>query len=328
MKFVSIHEAILNSMSEAVYVVDRNMRIQYANPAAEALTGYTWEESVGRDCHDIFCEESSRCEAACPLKKAMQEATPILHSEAETRGKDGSTRTTQLSVSPFFDDGACIGAVVVIKDISELKAAEEKIRHQNKFLTAVIDALPHPFYVIDVETYRLKLANYAAYKGTLPERLTCHELSHNSQSPCSGDDHPCPFERVRETGRPVTLEHRHCDALGRCRDVEVHGFPVFDDAGKLVQVIEYCIDISERKRTALQREQLIEELQNAVNEVNTLSGMLPICASCKKIRDDKGYWNNLEQYISERSAAEFSHGICPDCAKKLYPEYYKPKSGK
>jgi hypothetical protein len=214
-------------------------------------------------------------------------------------------------------------AVIVIKDITELKIAEEKIRGQNKFLTAVIDALPHPFYVIDAETYQLKLANDAAYRGDLPEHLTCHQLSHDSSTACGGGEHPCPLDKVRETGLPVTVEHVHRDKNGRSRNFEVYGFPIFDDKGGIVQMIEYCIDISERKRTAEQREQLIQELQTALNEVNTLSGLLPICASCKKIRDDKGYWNNLEMYISEHSGAQFSHGICPDCAQRLYPEYYK-----
>ena len=59
-----------------------------------------------------------------------------------------------------------------------------------------------------------------------------------------------------------------------------------------------------------------------MDRVNLLTGMLPICASCKKIRDDKGYWNQIETYIRDHSEAEFSHGICPDCAKKLYPEFY------
>jgi len=72
-----------------------------------------------------------------------------------------------------------------------------------------------------------------------------------------------------------------------------------------------------------ERENLILELTEALTEVKKLSGMLPICASCKKIRDDKGYWNQIESYIRDRSEAEFSHGICPDCAKKLYPELYK-----
>ena len=66
-----------------------------------------------------------------------------------------------------------------------------------------------------------------------------------------------------------------------------------------------------------------ERLKDALDKVRTLSGMFPICASCKKIRDDKGYWNQIEVYIRDYSEAEFSHGICPECASKLYPEYYK-----
>jgi PAS domain S-box-containing protein len=76
----------------------------------------------------------------------------------------------------------------------------------------------------------------------------------------------------------------------------------------------------ERKRALEDREQLILQLQKALTEVKQLSGLLPICASCKKIRDDKGYWNQIESYIRDHSGVEFSHGICPDCMKKLYPD--------
>lgn len=78
----------------------------------------------------------------------------------------------------------------------------------------------------------------------------------------------------------------------------------------------------------LQRDALIQrnkELEKALTKIKTLSGLLPICASCKKIRDDRGYWNQLEHYISEHSEVEFTHGCCPDCAKKLYPELYAKK---
>ena len=61
-------------------------------------------------------------------------------------------------------------------------------------------------------------------------------------------------------------------------------------------------------------------LQDALEEVKTLSGLLPICSYCKKIRDDKGYWNQIESYISEKSDAEFSHSICQECAKEHYPD--------
>jgi len=75
-----------------------------------------------------------------------------------------------------------------------------------------------------------------------------------------------------------------------------------------------------------EREKLIRKLQAAFKSIKMLSGLLPICFSCKRICDDKGYWNELEIYISEHSEADFSHGLCLECAKKLYPEYYKDKS--
>jgi len=77
--------------------------------------------------------------------------------------------------------------------------------------------------------------------------------------------------------------------------------------------------ISRTIRFAIERQRLITELKRATAHVMQLQGMLPICSSCKKIRDDKGYWNRIEAYFSEHSNVQFSHGICPDCIKKLYP---------
>ena len=82
-------------------------------------------------------------------------------------------------------------------------------------------------------------------------------------------------------------------------------------------------EIEERKRTEAEKEELIAQLQKAMQEVKVLSGFLPICASCKKIRDDTGYWRQIEEYISRHSNALFSHSICPDCSKKLYPEFHE-----
>lgn len=75
-----------------------------------------------------------------------------------------------------------------------------------------------------------------------------------------------------------------------------------------------------RKRAEEEREKLIKDLQDALAKIKTLSGFLPICSSCKKIRDDKGYWNQIETYIQDHSEAEFTHGLCPGCTKKLYPD--------
>lgn len=85
--------------------------------------------------------------------------------------------------------------------------------------------------------------------------------------------------------------------------------------------------VSSLKESFDKQERLVVELKKALDEIKTLSGFLPICASCKKIRDDRGYWNELEKYISEHSEAQFSHGLCPECAERLYPEYFKRKEG-
>ncbi len=80
-------------------------------------------------------------------------------------------------------------------------------------------------------------------------------------------------------------------------------------------------EIERRKRAEREREELIGDLKAALSEVKTLRGFLPICAYCKKIRDDAGYWQKIEMYIQQRSEAQFTHGICPECAKMLYTEF-------
>ncbi len=81
-------------------------------------------------------------------------------------------------------------------------------------------------------------------------------------------------------------------------------------------------EVEQRKKTEAEKEKVIIELNEALSKVELLSGFLPICVSCKKIRDDNGYWNRIESYIKAHSMAEFSHSICPECAKRLYPEIY------
>lgn len=83
--------------------------------------------------------------------------------------------------------------------------------------------------------------------------------------------------------------------------------------------------ISKEMEAEEERERLVAELQEALSKVKQLSGLLPICASCKKIRDDQGYWNQIESYLRKHTEVDFSHGLCPPCAEKLYPEIFKNK---
>ena len=91
--------------------------------------------------------------------------------------------------------------------------------------------------------------------------------------------------------------------------------------GSVAGYVVIARDITEQKQIESEREGLIKQLQEALSNIKVLRGLLPICANCKKIRDDKGYWHDVDVYIRNHSDADFSHGICPDCMERLYPEF-------
>ncbi len=123
------------------------------------------------------------------------------------------------------------------------------------------------------------------------------------------------------------IEYRIIHADGTIRWLYEKGRGVFRDNGEVLWLDGAIFDITDRKNAEEKREKILKELQEALAEVKTLSGLLPICASCKKIRDDKGYWNQIEGYIKKHSEAEFTHGMCPECEKKLWgdQEWYKKR---
>lgn len=117
------------------------------------------------------------------------------------------------------------------------------------------------------------------------------------------------------------------DLLLKAIELDVDGYilkPV--ETEQLFAVLNRCAEVillrNEVRRSDQEQRNLITELRQALAEVKTLQGILPICASCKKIREDTGYWTQVESYISRHSDLLFSHTVCPDCAKQLYPEFY------
>lgn len=113
-----------------------------------------------------------------------------------------------------------------------------------------IESLPHPFYVIDVDSHVIQIANSATEKlGEIREGATCYELTHRRTAPCSGQLHQCPIALIKKYKKPVTLEHIHFDKNGAPRIFEIHGSPIFDKEGNVGQIIEYSLDITDRKKT-------------------------------------------------------------------------------
>jgi len=185
-----------------------------------------------------------------------------------------------------------------------------------------------------------------------PGSVKCFEYYHGSESPPPG----CPSCQCLRTGTTSVFEmfEPHLSM-----HIEIRAIPRLDDAGRVIGLIHIVRDITNRKlveeelhihqnhlewlvrertaeitlmneqlqkeiagrkRAGAEKEQLIEELQEALANIKKLSGLLPMCAWCKKIRDDQGYWKQVEAYVCEHSDARFTHGICPECAGKLGDE--------
>ncbi|MGV1099496.1 PAS domain-containing protein [Thiovibrio sp. JS02] len=145
------------------------------------------------------------------------------------------------------------------------------------------------------------------------------------------EDRPLIVELVAvamENDIPYEVEHRILWPDQTERWLQEIGLAFRDREGRLVRMVGMVRDVTARKKAQQERESLIVELREALDNVKTLSGFLPICASCKRIRDDKGYWNQIEAYIRDHSEAQFSHGICPECVKKLYPFLSLDEEGK
>lgn len=125
------------------------------------------------------------------------------------------------------------------------------------------------------------------------------------------------FDRAL-SGESFIVEEEYGNvALGR-RYYENNYNPLYNDSNAIIGLTLILTDVTIRRSLELERNRLISELQESLAKVKLLSGMLPVCSHCKKIRDDNGYWSQIESYIKEHSEAEFTHGICPDCAEKLY----------
>ncbi len=132
-------------------------------------------------------------------------------------------------------------------EIDERKRVTEELASHNEFMQNVFESLTHPFYVLDAKSYQVLMGNTATGLPMKASEITCHELTHQSSKPCSGGEHPCPLTEAHRTKKPVTVEHIHYDKNGNARHVEVHGYPILDRNGEVIQLIEYTLDITDRK---------------------------------------------------------------------------------
>jgi PAS domain S-box-containing protein len=143
-------------------------------------------------------------------------------------------------------------------------------------LRTVLDSLTYPLYVIDVANYHVRLANRTAQETCSRDAVTCYALTHRRDTPCDTKDHPCPIEVIQRTGQSTVVEHVHYDKNGTPKNVEVHAFPIFDEAGRVIQIIEYCVDITARKRAQEELTRAKEEWERTFNAVPDLISIIDV----------------------------------------------------
>ena len=237
------------------------------------------------------------------------------------------------------------------EEIIARKQAEAAIQKQKGFFDNVLESFTYPLYVIDATDYTIKLANSATNMSGFPENATCYMVSHRRDNPCDGTNHPCPLSEVKRTKKPVTVEHIHFDKDNNPRNVEVHAHPVFDDQGKVSQIITYCIDITERKTAeeslkleSLMRDTLLDNLPCvalilekesreivACNKAAKQIGAVPgktcyqACAQrddiCPFCRAPELWSTNEPQHIEVKYGETYYEGIWVPLTQDLYVHY-------
>jgi len=194
-----------------------------------------------------------------------------------------------------------------------VKAEEEKAKTES-IIAAIGDGVSiqdRDLRIIYQNTTHISY--FGAHQGEL-----CYQAYQHVDVPCGS----CPALSSFQEGRIHTPEMIFPGKNGPSY-FEITTSPLKDADGEIIAGIQVVRNINRRKKLEREKESLIHELQKALENVRTLHGLLPICASCKDIRDDQGYWEKLEEYIENRAEVTFSHGLCPKCAKRLYPEVFK-----
>jgi len=298
------YRAFLESIPDIVVVGDHEGRILFSNPIASAKLGYTPDKLknmriidlhpawVRKEAEGIVADMLAGKRATCPLPLITRDGTLL---PVETR----------VSLSTWNGSVCILG---ISKDLSvEQEALQkfEKLFGMNPSLMAV-SMLPDNRFV-DVNSAFLRILGYSADE-VIGKTNTELELFVN----------PGQQQQIADTlkkfGRFQELEVQVKTKDGAIRDGLLSG-EIIESQGKRY-FLTVMIDITDRKTAENAREKTLQELRLALAEVKTLRGIVPICASCKKIRDDAGFWQQVEVYVRDHTEAEFTHGMCPECYRE------------
>jgi len=281
--------------------------------------GFSSDQLVGQRMLGTIVEdtEEARYSIRRMIDEIADEPGKWETDESENRRSSGEIVWTAWRNQPILNpDGSLKEILTIGIDITQRRLAEEKVEEQRKLLENTLESLTHPFYVVDTDDYSLKVANSAARRLGSSGETTCHALTHRRDTPCDGSEHPCPMVTIKKTGQPTMVEHIHYDENDEPRYVEVHGYPVFDDDGIIIQMIEYSLDITKRKEFEEQLKQSEERIRSMVSN---MPGVVYRCLMDEnwtmlfvsdEIRNLSGY--PAEDFLGENPVRTFASIMHPD----------------
>ncbi|MCK4764438.1 MAG: PAS domain S-box protein [Candidatus Aminicenantes bacterium] len=285
---------IYEVVPSGVFTIDKERKITSWNTRAAEITGYSSEEVLGKTCDSIF--KSQSCRGSCGLFPCMVNK-PIRDAECDITTKAGQMKIISKSSDLLRDKkGNIIGGIESFEDITERKKMEV-ILHKR---AEILDFIDHPIYVVN-ENLEYLFGNsklIARFGLSALDQIigkTYGEFHTGDQT----EDFACKIAEVYKTGE--TLRYEYTSRRGN-KDKYLRTLsPNTDINGSVVSVTVSSDDISTIKTEKIEQ-------------------FITICAYCKKIKDEKGFWIELEAYFGERIDSQFSHGMCPACSIEAYRE--------
>jgi len=282
------------------------------------LTGGRFSQFITRDDQDVFYFH----------RQKLFETKTKQVCELKITKKDGTEFYAQLESCPVKDEkGNCSSLRSSLSDITERKQADLALIAAKQEVESIVKTVPDIIYRLDPQGRLTFVSDSVKRYGYQPEEL----IGTRVMKLVYPEDKAKTIHRIKER-RTGARSTKSFETRLTTKNQTAVSFEVFIiSAEGLYSPNKYGLgtflgtqgiarDITARKQAEEEREKLHSNLQEAFDNIKTLKGLLPICANCKNIRDDKGYWNQIEAYIRDRSDAEFSHSICPDCAEKLYSD--------
>lgn len=291
------YKKIFNYMSDAVFIADAETgMLMDANKSAQVLSGYSISEIRKMHQSELHPPEIKK-DTIKNFQKHLKDGTE--KSEHTLYTKNGDKIPVLISASGFFIQENRKYQIGIFYDLRDKIKTEKKLKESYEFLKTIFKAIITPLAVINVNNYTIEISNEAfGGKGYIGQK--CHKVSHNSDEPCSGNEHTCPIKIIKNTNKPAMVEHIHQNDKGEIQYIQLFAYPIFDYNNNLHQIIEFCIDITERKLAEDKIKSLLQERELLLQEVHhRIKNNMTMLRSILLIESDKHKNKTINEVLND-----------------------------